>query len=366
MVVETRELLLNMGPQHPSTHGVLRLLLHLQGETIVDSEPIIGYLHRGIEKLAESMTYTQFIPITDRLDYIAAFPNNLAYVQTVEKLMGVEVPLRAQYIRVILTELNRIASHLVWLGTHAMDIGAITVFLYCFREREAILDLFEMVSGARMTVNFFRIGGVAADLPEEFYPKISEFLTSFPDRIADYEALLTKNRIWLARTKNVAVISAEEGINLGLSGPSLRGSGVRWDIRKANPYAVYDRLDFDIPIGERGDVYDRYMVRMEEMRQSVRIIKQALEQMPPGEIKAKVPRVIKPPAGEAYSCIESPKGELGFYIVSDGTEKPYRVKIRAPSFVNLESLPLMLKGGLIADVIAAIGSIDIVLGEVDR
>jgi NADH-quinone oxidoreductase subunit D len=366
MVLKTKELLLNMGPQHPSTHGVLRLLLYLEGETIVNSDPIIGYLHRGIEKLAESMTYMQFIPITDRLDYIAAFPNNLAYVQAVEKLMDLEVPLRAQYIRVILTELNRIASHLVWLGTHAMDIGAITVFLYCFREREIILDLFEMVSGARMTVNFFRFGGVAADFPPEFYPKVKEFLQDFPAKIADYEALLTKNRIWLARTKNVAVISAEDGINLGLSGPNLRGSGVKWDIRKSNPYAVYDRLNFDIPTGEKGDIYDRYLVRLEEMRQSIRIVQQALEQMPEGETKSKVPRVIKPPPGEVYSCIESPKGELGFYIVSNGTEKPYRVKIRAPSFVNLESLPLMLKGGLIADVVAAIGSIDIVLGEVDR
>ena len=365
-MLETKELLLNMGPQHPSTHGVLRLLLYLEGETIVNSDPIIGYLHRGIEKLAEAKTYTQFIPITDRLDYIAAFPNNLAYVQTVEKLMSLEVPLRAQYIRVILTELNRIASHLVWLGTHAMDIGAITVFLYCFREREIILDLFEMVSGARMTVNFFRFGGVAADLPAEFYPKVKEFLDTFPAKIADYEALLTQNRIWLARTKNVAVISAEDGINWGLSGPNLRGSGIKWDIRKANPYAVYDKLDFEIPTGQMGDVYDRYMVRMEEMRQSTRIVHQALAQMPDGEIKGKVPKIIKPPAGEAYSCIESPKGELGFYIVSDGSEKPYRVKIRAPSFVNLEALPLMLKGGLIADVIAAIGSIDIVLGEVDR
>jgi NADH-quinone oxidoreductase subunit D len=247
-----------------------------------------------------------------------------------------------------------------------MDIGAMTVFLYCFREREILLDLFEMVSGARITVNFFRFGGVAADLPPEFYPKARDFLETFPSKIADYEALLTRNRIWLARTKNVAVISAEDGINLGLSGPSLRGSNVKWDIRKANPYSVYDRLDFEIPTGQAGDVYDRYMVRMEEMRQSTRIVLQALDQMPEGEIKGKVPRIIKPPPGEAYSCIESPKGELGFYIVSDGSEKPYRVKIRAPSFVNAESLPLMLKGGLIADVVAAIGSIDIVLGEVDR
>jgi NADH-quinone oxidoreductase subunit D len=366
MVLETKELVLNMGPQHPSTHGVLRLLLYLEGETIVNSDTIIGYLHRGIEKLAEAKTYTQFIPITDRLDYVAAFPNNLAYVQTVEKLMDLEVPPRAQYIRVIFTELNRIVSHLVWLGTHAMDIGAMTVFLYCFREREDLLDLFEMVTGARMTVNFFRIGGVAADLPAEFYPNVRKFLDIFPSKIADYEALLTKNRIWLARTKNVSVISAEDGINLGMSGPNLRGSGVKWDIRKANPYAVYDKLDFEIPIGQIGDVYDRYIVRMEEMRQSTRMTQQALEQMPEGEIKGKVPRIIKVPAGEAYSCIESPKGELGFYIVSDGSEKPYRVKIRAPSFINLEALPLMLKGGLIADVIAAIGSIDIVLGEVDR
>ncbi|MBI1987247.1 MAG: NADH-quinone oxidoreductase subunit D [Nitrospinae bacterium] len=364
--METKELILNMGPQHPSTHGVLRLILSLNGETIVHSVPDIGYLHRGIEKLAENRTYLQFLPITDRLDYIAAFPNNLAYCQTVEKLMGLEVPPRAQYIRVILTELNRISSHLVWLATHALDIGAMTVFLYCFRERETILDLFEMATGARMTFSFFRFGGVADDLPREFIPKAREFLEAFPACIADYEALLTKNRIWLARTRNVAVISAEDGINLGMSGPSLRGSGVKWDIRRAAPYAIYDQLDFEIPVGQNGDVYDRYLVRVEEMRQSSRIVRQCLDRIPEGEIRAQVPRAIKPPAGEAYSCVESPKGELGFYIVSDGSERPYRLKVRAPSFVNLESLPVMMKGGLVADVIAAIGSIDIVLGEVDR
>lgn len=365
-MLETKELVLNMGPQHPSTHGVLRLVLSLNGETIVHSFPDIGFLHRGIEKLAENRTYPQFLPFTDRLDYIAAFSNNHAYCLAVEKLMGLEVPLRAEYIRVILVELNRIVSHLVWLATHALDIGAMTVFLYCFRERETILDLFEAATGARMTFSFFRFGGVAEDFPREFIPKTRKFLDRFPSCIDDYEALLTKNRIWLARTKGVAVISAEDGINLGLSGPSLRGSGVKWDLRRAAPYSIYDRLDFEVPLGQNCDVYDRYLVRMEEMRQSTRIVQQCLDQIPEGDIRAKVPRVIKPPAGEVYCAIESPKGELGFYVVSDGSEKPYRLKIRAPSFVNLESLAPMIEGRLVADVVAAIGSIDIVLGEIDR
>ncbi len=362
----TKEIIMNMGPQHPSTHGVLRIKLWLDGETVVKSEPIIGYLHRGIEKLAEYRTYTQFMPITDRLDYVSAASNNLAWVQAVEKLMGIEVPRRADFIRVIITELMRIANHLVWLGTQANDIGAVTVLLYCFREREEILDIFEMFCGARLTLNAFRIGGLANDIPPGFKEKVKNFIERFPKYIDDYERLLSENRIWLQRTKNVGIITAEEAIDLGLSGPSLRASGVKWDIRKSNPYAVYDELEFDIPTGEVGDVYDRYKVRIEEMRQSVRIIKQALEMMPEGEIRAKVPRIIKPPPGEVYHSIEAPKGELGFYIVSDGSTMPYRVKIRAPSFVNLQALSKMIEGHLVADIVAIIGSIDIVLGEVDR
>ena len=366
-MLETKELILNMGPQHPSTHGVLRLVLKLEGETIVGTDVVIGYLHRGSEKIAENIPYFEFVPYTDRLDYTAALSSNLGYVMAVEKLSNIRPPERAEYIRVILTEFQRIAAHLVWLGTHAMDLGAMTVFLYCFRERETILDFFEMITGARLTINFFRIGGVPADLPPQFFARAWEFLETFPDRIKEYEALLTRNKIWLKRTKGVAVISAEDAIDLGLTGPSLRGSGVSFDIRRAEPYSVYDRFQFDIPIGEKGDVFDRYMVRVEEMRQSIRIIRQGLEQIPEGDLISRVPRKLKPPAGaEVYVRIEAPKGELGFYIVSDGGEKPYRLKIRGPSFVNLQSLPLMVQGGLVADVVAAIGSIDVVLGEVDR
>ncbi|OGL52868.1 MAG: NADH dehydrogenase [Candidatus Schekmanbacteria bacterium RIFCSPLOWO2_12_FULL_38_15] len=363
----TEEIVVNMGPQHPSTHGVLRILLTLDGEKVTDCEVVIGYLHRGVEKLAEHRDYKQAIILTDRLDYLASMSNNLAYVLAVEKLMDVKVPERAEYIRVIVAELQRIASHLIWLATHAMDIGAITVFLYCFREREEILNLFEMLCGARLTYNYMRIGGVSEDLPEGFIERANKFIEIFPDRIDEYETLLTKNRIWIDRTVGVGVISGEDGIDLGLSGPSIRGSGVRWDVRKAEPYSIYDRFDFQIPIGEKGDTYDRYLVRIEEMRQSNKIVKQALDQLPDGEIMAKVPRIIKPPKGEVYRSIESPKGELGFYIVSDGTStSPYRMKIRPPSFVNMESFSKMIKGHLVADVIAVIGTLDIVLGEVDR
>lgn len=365
-VVETEKLILNMGPQHPATHGVLRMILDLRGETILNAEPVIGYLHRGIEKIAESRTYVQFLPYTDRLDYVAAPAWNLAYCEAVEKLIGVEMPERAKYIRTIMAELSRISSHLISVGTHALDIGAMTVFIYCFRERELTLDLFEHATGSRMLTNFCRIGGVMADLSDEFLKRCREFVEIFPTRMKDYEDLLTQNRIWLKRTKNIAVVSAEEGLNLSLNGPNIRGSGVKWDVRKAEPYAAYDKMDFDIPIGQNGDAYDRYLVRLEEMRQSNRIIKQALNQLPDGEIKAKVPRVIKPPKGEVYFRIEAPKGEAGFYIESDGSDKPYRLKIRTPSFANMESIPMMVEGSLIADVVAAIGSIDIVLGEIDR
>ena len=366
--LKTKELWINMGPQHPSTHGVLRLILALEGERIVDTEVVIGYLHRGVEKLAESLTYPQFLPYTDRLDYISSNAMNFGYVLAMEKLMGLEVPERAQYIRVMMAELTRISSHLVWLATHALDIGAMTVFLYCFRDREAILDLFEMVCGARLITSYFRIGGVANDLPEGFIEQARDFCKIFPKKAKDYDDLILKNRIWLSRTVNVARISGEEGLNLGLSGPSIRGSGVHWDIRKDEPYSVYDKLDWEIAVESGCDVYARYLVRLKEMRESCKIVKQCLDilEKTKGPVRAKVPKVIKPPEGEVYACVEAPKGEMGFYIVSDGSTKPYRIKIRAPSFANLISLPTMIKGHLVADVIAAIGSIDIVLGEVDR
>ena len=382
---------INMGPQHPSTHGVLRLILELDGETIVKATPHIGFLHRGVEKLAEYKTYHQFITLTDRLDYLAPMSNNLGYVMAVEKLLDIEVPKRSQYIRIILCELTRISSHLLWLATHALDIGAMTVFFYCFRERETLNDIFEMAAGARMNLSYVRIGGVARDLPDGFIEKVREFVNDFPARIRDYETLLTKNKIWLMRTKDVGVISAEDAINYGLSGPSIRGSGVKWDVRKSEPYSSYDEMDFIVPVGQNGDVYDRYIVRMEEMRQSNEIVRQAMDTIPKGEFIADIPDValpqkenlkksmealihhfkivtegICPPVGEVYVCVEAPKGELGFYIVSDGTKNPYRVKIRPPSFVNLEGLQKMIEGHLLADVVAVIGSLDIVLGEIDR
>jgi len=382
---------INMGPQHPSTHGVLRLILELDGETVVKATPHIGFLHRGVEKLAEYKTYHQFITLTDRLDYLAPLSNNLGYVQAVEKLLDIEVPRRSQYIRIILCELTRISSHLLWLATHALDIGAMTVFFYCFRERETLNDIFEMAAGARMNLSYFRIGGVARDLPDGFVEKVREFVNDFPARIRDYETLLTKNKIWLMRTKGVGVISAEDAINYGLSGPSIRGSGVKWDVRKSEPYSSYDEMDFIVPVGQNGDVYDRYKVRIEEMVQSNEIVRQAMDTIPKGEFIADIPDVtmpqkenlkksmealihhfkivtegICPPVGEVYSCVEAPKGELGFYIISDGTKNPYRIKIRPPSFVNLECLQKMVEGRLLADVVAVIGSLDIVLGEIDR
>jgi NADH-quinone oxidoreductase subunit D len=391
VAVKQQVMTINMGPQHPSTHGVLRLVLDLDGETVVGVKPHIGFLHRGVEKLAEHKTYHQFITITDRLDYLAPMSNNLGYVLAVEKLLDLEVPKRAQYIRVILCELTRISSHLLWLATHALDIGAMTVFFYCFRERETLNDIFEMVAGARMNLSYVRIGGVARDLPDGFIEKTREFINVFPSRIRDYETLLTKNKIWLMRTKDVGIISAEDAIDYGLSGPSIRGSGVKWDIRKTEPYSSYDELDFIVPVGENGDVYDRYIVRIEEMRQSNEIVRQAMDNLPSGKSIADAPGVtfppkeelkssmeslihqfkivtegICPPAGEVYVSVEAPKGELGYYIVSDGTKTPYRLKIRPPSFVNLEGLQKMVEGHLIADVVAVIGSLDIVLGEIDR
>jgi NADH-quinone oxidoreductase subunit D len=364
---DTDELVLNMGPQHPSTHGVLRVILRLDGERVVSSDVVIGYLHRGIEKLCENRDWVQIVLITDRMDYVAAATNNLGYCETVEKLMTLEVPRRARYVRTILSELQRIASHCLWLGTHAMDIGAMTVFLYAFRERELILDLFEEFCGARLTYNSMRIGGLPLDIPPGWDKKVREFCDIMDRKVDEYEELLTNNRIWLERTRDVGVITGPDAVAIGLSGPALRGSGVARDIRKDEPYAAYDELQFDVPIGERGDTYDRYLVRLEEFRQSTRIIRQAVEGLPEGPIVGKVPRLIKPPAGETYHAIESPKGEIGYFIVSDGkSTAPYRFRVRPPSFCNLQALPTLIKGHLVADVVALIGSIDIVLGEVDR
>ncbi len=364
---DTDELVINMGPQHPSTHGVLRVVLRLDGEKVVDADVVIGYLHRGVEKLSESRSWTQIILLTDRLDYVSAATSNVAYCETVEKLMAIEVPRRAKYLRTILCELQRIASHLLWLGTHAMDTGAMTVFLYAFRERELILDLFEEYCGARLTYNSMRIGGLPQDLPPAWDRKVLEFCRILEGKLEEYETLLTGNRIWLARTRGVGVLSGAEALELGLSGPPLRGSGVRRDVRKDEPYAAYDEMEFDVPLGVAGDTFDRYVVRMQEFRQSIRIIRQGIQGIPEGPILGKVPRLIKPPAGEVYHAVESPKGELGFFIVSDGkSTSPYRLRVRPPSFCNLQALPRLVKGHLIADVVALIGSLDVVLGEVDR
>lgn len=390
-MTEARTMTINMGPQHPSTHGVLRLVLELDGEVVVRCTPHIGYLHTGLEKIAETKRYQQVIPITDRMDYLAPLSNNLAYVLAVEKLMRIEVPPRAKVIRVMMTELTRIGSHLVWLGTHAIDIGAMSVFLYAFREREQILDMYEQVAGARMMSSYFRVGGLFADLPERFEETVRSFVTSFPDRLAEYEDLLTANPIWIQRTKGVGVIKPEDAVDLGMSGPNLRACGVPWDIRKSHPYSGYEQYSFEISRGTHGDVYDRYLCRVFEMRQSIAIVRQALERLPDGPIAVQDPKVTPPPkpmvkksmealihhfllwsegfrvpAGEVYQSIESPKGEFGVYLVSDGSNIPYRVHFRAPSFVNLQALPRMAEGRLVADVVAIIGSIDIVLGEVDR
>ncbi len=391
-MAESRTMTINMGPQHPATHGVLRMLVELDGEIVVKSEPHIGYLHRGIEKLFESMTYRQALPLTDRLDYTSGVSNNLAYCLAVEKLLDIKIPQRGQYLRVLVSELQRIAAHLLWLGTHALDLGAMTVLFYTFRERETVLEILELATGARITPSFIRIGGLADDIPDDFLPRVMEFVEDFPKKIDDYETLLTKNPIWKRRTTNVAPMSAEDCINYGVTGPVLRASGVNYDVRKAYPYTSYEDFDFEIPLGKNGDVYDRYLVRLVEMRQSNRIVKQAAEKLPPGPVSAiDAPKIVppdksdvssdiaslirhfkimeegfQPPQGEVYASIESSKGELGFYIVSDGSNKPYRVRIRPPSFINLGALPKMIEGVLVADIVAAIGSIDIVLGEIDR
>ncbi len=360
------EIIINMGPQHPSTHGVLRVKLKLDGEKVVGSECVIGYLHRGVEKIAEHRSYQQFAPYVDRMDYVAAVSNGLGYCEAVEKLMGVEAPPRARVIRTILTELQRIASHLLWLGTHALDIGALTPLFYCFREREEILKIFEKYCGARLTTHAFRIGGLQYEAYDVLERDVERFCTDFEKKIEEYETLLTENRIWLGRTKGVGVITADQAIALGVTGPVLRASGVKWDIRKAMPYAAYDQYEFEIPTRKGGDTYDRYLVRLEEMRQSRRICLQAIQNIPTGPIMARVGKVLKPPPGEVYHSIEAPKGELGYYIVSDGTVQPYRVRVRPPSFINLQALDSMVQGHLVADVVAIIGTLDIVLGEVDR
>jgi len=384
-------LIMNMGPQHPSTHGVLRLLLEIDGETIVRIMPDIGYLHTGIEKTCEAKFYQQVVPLTDRIDYLCPMTNNLTYCLAVEKLLGLEIPARAQWLRVMLNELTRINSHLVWLGTHAMDIGAMTVFLYCFREREEILRLFEAVSGQRMMTSYFRIGGIAIEPPLDFFGRVKTFIDAFPEHIDEYENLLTQNPIFVMRTKGVAHLTKEDALALTATGPTLRASGVDVDLRRDAPYSGYENFKFNVPIATEGDVYARYLVRVAELRESQKIVKQTLEGIPEGPVKADAPKVVLPdrekmktqmealiyhfkivtegftvPEGEVYQAVESPRGEMGYYVVSDGGAKPYRVHMRAPSFANLQSLQKMCKGRLIADVVAAIGSIDIVLGDCDR
>lgn len=367
MTLETEPIIVNIGPQHPSTHGVFRMRVMFDGEVIQDVEPIFGYLHRGSEKLTEERTYTQVVTLTDRLDYLAAMSNNLAYVLSVEKLMGVHAPERGMYIRVIMVELMRIASHLMAQGFFLQDLGAFaTPIMYMFREREKILDLFEMASGARITYTYMRVGGVNDDLPPEFMPHLKRFLDEMPGYIDEYERLLRENEILLIRTKGVGVLPGETAINGSISGPVLRASGVPWDLRKADPYEVYDQLDFDIPVGEFGDNYDRFLVRIEEMRQSVRIVRQCMEQIPGGEFRTELPILLRPPIGDAYAHVEAPKGELGFYLVSDGGISPYRCAIRSPSLINLSLLREMLVGWKMADMITIFGSIDVNMGEVDR
>ncbi len=366
--LKTDTFVINLGPQHPSTHGVFRMRVTFDGEIIVDVEPVFGYLHRGVEKLAEGRTYTQNISFTDRLDYTAAMSNNFAYVLAAEKLMDVPVPERAEYLRVIMAELNRIASHHMAVGFWLNDMGAggFTPLMYCTREREKILDLFEMACGQRLTVNYMRVGGVLQDVPQEFLPALKRFVAEMPGFVDEYEQLLTENEILLARSKGVGILPAETAINCSVTGPMLRASGVKWDIRKADPYSIYDRFDFEIPVGTVGDCYDRYQVRIAEMRQSVRILEQAIEQLPEGETRTKLPHLLRPPVGEAYGHIEGPRGELGFYLVSDGSIAPYRFKIRAPTLINLTVLRDLLVGWKLPDAIVIFGSIDICLGEVDR
>ena len=364
--IKTELIELNMGPQHPSTHGVLRLEVTLDGEVVVECKPDVGYLHRGIEKLAELRTYIQFIPITDRLDYLSSMLQNAAYVGAIEKLGRIEVPARAQFIRVIMMELQRIASHLIFYGAMGLDLGATTPFLYGMREREDILDLFEMTCGARLTYNYFRPGGVSRDLPEGFIEKAKAYIKKQRERLVEYDDLLTNNQIFIVRTRGVGVISAEDAVNYSMSGPALRGSGVEYDVRKADPYSVYGRLDWNVATQPDGDTLSRYLVRMQEIRESLDMVEQALDMMPGGELACKTPPRLKLPEGEVYHHIESSRGDLGVYLVSDGSDKPYRLRWRAPSFINLGALGQMVKGWKVADVVAILGSLDVVLGEVDR
>ncbi|HEY1647817.1 MAG TPA: NADH dehydrogenase (quinone) subunit D [Terracidiphilus sp.] len=384
-------MVLNMGPQHPSTHGVLRLVLEIDGEIVVRVYPEIGYLHTGIEKTCEAKFYQQVVPLTDRIDYLSPMANNLCYCLAVEKLLDLEIPEKAQWIRVLLTELTRLNSHLVWLGTHAMDIGALTVFLYTFREREEIQRLFEAVSGQRMMTSYFRIGGLAMEPPIDYFERVQAFIKTFPEKIDEYTNLLSGNPIFVNRLKGVGHLSAEDAIALGVTGPPLRASGVDFDLRRDMPYSGYEKFQFNVPISQVGDTWARYEVRLIEMRESVKIIQQALDGMPEGPIKANAPKIILPdrekmktqmealihhfkivtegfavPAGEVYQAIESPRGQMGYYVVSDGTAKPYRVHMRNPSFATLQAIETMCKGRLLADLVAVIGSIDIVLGEIDR
>ncbi len=384
-------MILNMGPQHPSTHGVLRLVLEIDGEIVVNVYPDIGYLHTGIEKTCEAKFYQQVVPLTDRIDYLSPMSNNLCYCLAVEKLLGLEIPDRAQWIRVLLNELTRLNSHLVWLGTHAMDIGALTVFLYTFREREEILRIFEHVAGQRMMTSYFRVGGLALEPPLDFFDRVQKLIKVLPEKIDEYQNLLTGNPIWVNRLKGVGYLSAADAIALGVTGPPLRASGVDWDLRRDMPYSSYEKFQFKVPVSNDGDVWARYVLRLEEMRESVKICQQALDGMPEGEIKADAPKIVLPerekmktemealihhfkivtegfavPAGQVYQAIESPRGEMGYFVVSDGTAKPYRVHMRNPSFATLQALHPMCVGKMLADVVAVIGSIDIVLGEIDR
>jgi NADH-quinone oxidoreductase subunit D len=386
-----RRMTLNMGPQHPSTHGVLRIVLELEGETIIKAEPDIGFLHTGIEKEFEQKHYQQGVTLTDRVDYLSNLSNNLVYALAVEKLLQIEIPARAQWMRVMLTELSRINSHLVWLGTHALDIGAMSVFFYCFREREDILRLYEMFSGQRMMTSYIRIGGLALEPPRGWQQAVGKFIRAFPSKVDEYEELLNANPIWIRRTQGVGFIPLEDMLDLGVTGPMLRGAGLNWDIRKSEPYSSYDKFQFQVPVETSNDVWSRYRVRVREMRESAKIVTQALEGMPDGPWQADAPHVVLPdrekmktqmealiyhfkivtegfrvPPGEVYQCIEAPRGEIGYYIVSDGTSKPYRVHMRTPSFGNLQGLPKMLENTLIADSIAALGSLDFVLGDTDR
>lgn len=390
-MANTEIMTVNMGPQHPSTHGVLQLVIELDGETIVKVDPVIGYLHRGVEKLSEYRTYHQTLPLTDRMDYLAPMANNLGYILTVEKLLGIEVPERARVIRVIMNEMARLQSHLVWLATHALDIGAMTVFIYAFREREAIMETYELISGARMTSNFFRAGGLSQDVPPEFEKKVRDFVASLPGYLDTYEGLLTNNPIWRKRTIGNGIISAEDATDIGITGPVLRASGVDFDLRRDIPYCGYEKYTFEVPTGTNCDTFDRYKVRLIEMRESCKIIEQALAELKPGPVLADEPQVCYPPKesvynsieglihhfkiasegytvpeGEVFLSIENPKGELGYYIVSEGDKKPYRMRVRPPSFVNLQAIEKMSKGTMIADLVAVIGTLDVVLGEIDR